>query len=106
MAGSKKSGGSSKAKSGGAKKGGNTKKAQTKPSAGSKTESQKDPVNQFWSVILFAAGHTCLYGDSYKHGKIPANRSRKSNVGYRSYFALQFCGTDNVCRRSTGQQLY
>lgn len=56
MAGSKKSGGSSKAKSGGAKKGGNTKKAQTKPSAGSKTESQKDPVNQFWSVILFAAG--------------------------------------------------
>ena len=56
MAGSKKSGSSSKAKSGGAKKGGNTKKAQTKPSSGSKTESQKDPVNQFWSVILFAAG--------------------------------------------------
>lgn len=56
MAGSKKSGGSSKTKSDGAKKGGNTKKARTKPSAGAKAESQKDPVNQFWSVILFAAG--------------------------------------------------
>lgn len=48
MAGSKKSGGSSGAKSK------NTKKAKPKPAA--VAEAQKDPVNQFWSIILFAAG--------------------------------------------------
>lgn len=56
MAGSKKSGSSSKAKSGSTKKSGNTKKAQPKVSARPKAEPQKDPINQFWSVILFAAG--------------------------------------------------
>lgn len=56
MAGSKKSGSSSKAKSGSAKKSSNTKKAQPKASARPKAEPQKDPINQFWSVILFAAG--------------------------------------------------
>lgn len=54
MAGSKKSGRTAKQSS--SKKSGNTKKAQPKAAAKPKAEPQKDPVNQFWSVILFAAG--------------------------------------------------
>lgn len=55
MAESKKRGGSAKAKSGGAKKSGGTKKAAPKAQA-AKSQPVKDPINQFWSVILFAAG--------------------------------------------------
>lgn len=55
MAESKKRGGSAKAKSGGAKKSAGTKKAAPKAQA-AKSQPVKDPINQFWSVILFAAG--------------------------------------------------
>lgn len=55
MAESKKRGGSAKAKSGGAKKSAGTKKAASKAQA-AKSQPVKDPINQFWSVILFAAG--------------------------------------------------
>lgn len=55
MAESKKRGGSAKAKSGGAKKSAGTKKADPKAQA-AKSQPVKDPINQFWSVILFAAG--------------------------------------------------
>ena len=55
MAESKKRGGSAKAKSGGAKKSAGTKKAAPKAQA-AKSQPIKDPINQFWSVILFAAG--------------------------------------------------
>ncbi|MGN1481027.1 DNA translocase FtsK 4TM domain-containing protein [Porcipelethomonas sp.] len=56
MAESKKRGGSAKSKTGNTKKSGSTKKAAPKASSGAKAQPQKDPVNQFWSVILFAAG--------------------------------------------------
>ena len=55
MAESKKRGGSAKAKSGVAKKSAGTKKAAPKAQA-AKSQPVKDPINQFWSVILFAAG--------------------------------------------------
>jgi len=55
VAESKKRGGSAKAKSGGAKKSAGTKKAAPKAQA-AKSQPVKDPINQFWSVILFAAG--------------------------------------------------
>lgn len=55
MAESKKRGGSAKAKSEGAKKSAGTKKAAPKAQA-AKSQPVKDPINQFWSVILFAAG--------------------------------------------------
>ena len=55
MAESKKRGGSAEAKSGGAKKSAGTKKAAPKAQA-AKSQPVKDPINQFWSVILFAAG--------------------------------------------------
>ena len=55
MAESKKRGGSAKANSGGAKKSAGTKKAAPKAQA-AKSQPVKDPINQFWSVILFAAG--------------------------------------------------
>lgn len=55
MAESKKRGGSAKAKSGGAKKSAGTKKAAPKAQT-AKSQPVKDPINQFWSVILFAAG--------------------------------------------------